>query len=44
MSSEEYDNLVEVLTCAPEANCVVCRSREEALALLAWIEENCPDD
>lgn len=44
MTTEEYGNLIQQLETASPATWVVCRSKEEAYALAAWIEENFPDD
>ena len=44
MTNDDYDSAVQELSTLPEREWVVCRSREEALALLMWIEDNFPED
>lgn len=39
MTNEEYDQAVKELAAMPPREWVVCRSKEEAYALAAWIED-----
>lgn len=39
MSDAEYDQMIKGLAAEPVRDWVVCRSKEEALALLMWMED-----